>query len=873
MHPNEDEDRPFSAADASAGTTAGAAVLEVAGDSTSSAVTAAGADDDDCSSKKRPIVSSSTAGNQDDAVRQQQSPAKRPKVEGGRQEREQQRQRTPADSNKDDDGAIPNPIVPTLVPDRSSSGGGKLSAAGAGDWVVRDGGCVLIRVPNGYSSSSARKAASFFAARQTPPPPPTKKKKAAAFDLDGTLLLWRVAGWPTRPDQYELWSSTVVRRLRDAIDTEKYDLLVVVSNQGAIRSAVTGKTADKVKGLINWIAAQVDRPLAAVVSTKSNSGYHKPSAKMWTALEKELHAKFDAGSCFFVGDSDGSDSADADEYQKRGVDRQFAENVGMTFYSPGEYFGDSDMSRRKLADRSAWTPYDAPPASALEIRRCLLGRYYFLSSNTWPILIVLCGVQGSGKSTFCSTIVGGNVDSERRWVSYAQDTIGKNGKPGKREAVEIAVRNALVSGKSVVVDRTHIEAVQRSYFVELGRELKVPVHAVVLNPPESVILKRVRSRTDHPGNVEGEKGARLASMFLKRMSLPQYNEGFDLISVASSDAAADALCEQYRGRHRCASVATCGSTTDDNTHAPLLPTMILGTMAVSKSSTREVVASSVRHGFRAIDTAPTYNNEYEIGAAICNSSGDARPFLAVKVPKRATHPAQVRDEVLASFEKLGTKSVGLIMLHWPCDFVEAGTLVSSWKELEKIQSEGMCKYLGVSNFSVDALRSLLPQCRIKPVVNQVERHPLLPQWELLDFCTNVGIALQAHTPLGHGSAVLLENEVVQRIVAERGRSATPAQVLLLWNLQQGVANVVKCSSAEHQREAIRCRLPFSGRTIETDRGDDGTVSPPDPPLLAPSEMKLLDSIGIDASKRHRFVAPPFMYKPGAPYSWANERAL
>jgi diketogulonate reductase-like aldo/keto reductase len=226
---------------------------------------------------------------------------------------------------------------------------------------------------------------------------------------------------------------------------------------------------------------------------------------------------------------------------------------------------------------------------------------------------------------------------------------------------------------------------------------------------------------------------------------------------------------------------------------------------------------------------------------------DTDTFLIVKVPKRATQPSQVRTEVLNSLRKLKRNTADLVLLHWPCDFIQVGTLGAVWKELEQMKSEGYCRNLGVSNFSVGALRTLLPFCKVeRPVVNQVERHPLLPQWELLDFCANNAILLQAHTPLGQGRSKLLEHPTVARIAGNNNWTA--AQVMLQWNLEQGVAVVSKCSSASHLLELAEVASGAS---------------------LMPMQMEELYAVGAQASDQQRFVEPPFMYKAGASYSWGD----
>jgi hypothetical protein len=175
---------------------------------------------------------------------------------------------------------------------------------------------------------------------------------------------------------------------------------------------------------------------------------------MWPVAIQILNKRqpFSVKDSFFVGDS-----ADLNDAQG-GVDLRFAQAVSkehgagsaLSFYSPTEYFGPSDAERRSQS-KSAPPP---PPKEALAARAALLGGYHAEE----PIMLLLCGVQGSGKSTFCNLL----VDTEtKHWVHLSQDTIN-NGKPGKREKVEDESKAALQKGKSVVIDRMHLDQEQRS---------------------------------------------------------------------------------------------------------------------------------------------------------------------------------------------------------------------------------------------------------------------------------------------------------------------------------------------------------------------------------------------------------------------------
>lgn len=221
------------------------------------------------------------------------------------------------------------------------------------------------------------------------------RKKVAGFDLDQTLVQWRCSGWPSRPEHYELWSNSVIPTLQKLHD-EGYKL-VIFSNQGGIRGAFQGKNATRVKMIIDWIASLVDRHLFAICSTKKDGGYHKGNSGMWKVMEETCNGgvKVQPESSFFTGDADGTGENARDqkqhEYQAEGVDKAFAENVGMAFTTPDKFFGKSNADRRKIIS-TIGVP-SILPKNVIATRAALLGGY--LSA---PVLLITVGVQGSGKN-------------------------------------------------------------------------------------------------------------------------------------------------------------------------------------------------------------------------------------------------------------------------------------------------------------------------------------------------------------------------------------------------------------------------------------------------------------------------------------------
>jgi diketogulonate reductase-like aldo/keto reductase len=130
---------------------------------------------------------------------------------------------------------------------------------------------------------------------------------------------------------------------------------------------------------------------------------------------------------------------------------------------------------------------------------------------------------------------------------------------------------------------------------------------------------------------------------------------------------------------------------------------------------------------------------------------------------------------------------------------DATTLTDTWKALESLVDERRCKVIGLSDVNLERLKEVFESARIKPAVLQVESHPYLPEWELLDYCKRNGIVMQAFAALGHGiEPRLIDDPVITRI-AKRVHK-TPAQVLLAWAVQRGTALLTTATNARYIEE-------------------------------------------------------------------------
>ena len=126
-------------------------------------------------------------------------------------------------------------------------------------------------------------------------------------------------------------------------------------------------------------------------------------------------------------------------------------------------------------------------------------------------------------------------------------------------------------------------------------------------------------------------------------------------------------------------------------------------------------------------------------------------------------------------------------------------MIDTWRALEQLVDEGRCKSIGLSDITLLALKEIVAVARIKPAVVQVEAHPYLPEWEMLDYCKEHGIIVLAFAPLGHGMEPnVLDDEVITGIARHLQR--TPAQVLLAWAVQRGAAFLTTSATLSHIRE-------------------------------------------------------------------------
>ena len=209
----------------------------------------------------------------------------------------------------------------------------------------------------------------------------------------------------------------------------------------------------------------------------------------------------------------------------------------------------------------------------------------------------------------------------------------------------------------------------------------------------------------------------------------------------------------------------------------VMPAIGLGVYK-SRSLTQKSVETALEMGYRLIDTAAIYGNEYAVGCAI-RASGIPREelFITSKLWNQDQICGTQREACLASLDRLGLDYLDLYLIHWP-----VGHELESWRIMEQLYTSGRLRTLGVSNFGIPELQQLLRRCEIYPMVNQLEIHPLCQQKELRKFCQENEIQCEAWSPFCRGR--IFAHPTLQHIADKHQRSI--AQIVLRWNNQNNV---------------------------------------------------------------------------------------
>lgn len=252
-----------------------------------------------------------------------------------------------------------------------------------------------------------------------------------------------------------------------------------------------------------------------------------------------------------------------------------------------------------------------------------------------------------------------------------------------------------------------------------------------------------------------------------------------------------------------------------------IPAVGFGTLIPDPLVTRRATKAALEAGFRHLDCAERYRNEEAVGDALREAfkAGTLQRkdlFVTTKLWNTNHRPERVRPAFDGSRRRLQLDEIDCYIIHTPFAFqpgdeqdprdehgrviYDSGvTLAETWGALERLVDEGHCKSIGLSDITLDKLREIVSIARIRPAMVQVESHSYLPEWDLLDFCREHGIVLQAFAALGHAMKPNVLADPVITAIAER-LHRTPAQIALAWAVQRGTAFLTTSTNSRRIQE-------------------------------------------------------------------------
>lgn len=216
-----------------------------------------------------------------------------------------------------------------------------------------------------------------------------------------------------------------------------------------------------------------------------------------------------------------------------------------------------------------------------------------------------------------------------------------------------------------------------------------------------------------------------------------------------------------------------------------IPRLGLGVYKMTdRDEALQAISHALKSGYRHIDTASLYDNEQEVGEAVRHAGIDrSEIFVTTKV----WNSDQGYDQTLRAFEKslklLNMDYLDLYLTHWPVE----ETYVDTYRAIERLYDEKLLRATGVSNHHANHLEKIMATANVAPMMNQVECHPRLAQFELREFCKEHNIAVTSWSPLSRGR--LLEEPSLIRLAEKHGKST--AQIIIRWHLQGDLVVIPK----------------------------------------------------------------------------------
>lgn len=218
----------------------------------------------------------------------------------------------------------------------------------------------------------------------------------------------------------------------------------------------------------------------------------------------------------------------------------------------------------------------------------------------------------------------------------------------------------------------------------------------------------------------------------------------------------------------------------------MMPQIGLGVWQASIDEARQAALKALEVGYRSIDTAAIYENEEGIGQAL-QESAVARDDIFVTTKLWNDDQLNAEEALQTSLKKLQLEQIDLYLMHWPCPAKD--NYVDAWKAMIKLQQQGLTKSIGVCNFQETHLKRLMEETGVRPVINQIELHPMLQQRTLHAWNAMHQIQTESWSPLAQGGKGVFDQKIIKDLAKKYGK--TPAQIVIRWHLDNGLIVIPK----------------------------------------------------------------------------------
>ena len=249
-----------------------------------------------------------------------------------------------------------------------------------------------------------------------------------------------------------------------------------------------------------------------------------------------------------------------------------------------------------------------------------------------------------------------------------------------------------------------------------------------------------------------------------------------------------------------------------------IPKLGLGTWFISNDDVVQAVKDAAKIGYRHIDTAQAYGNESGVGEGIRTCGVNRQEiFVTTKLAAEVKSYKEAVASIDASLKKLGLDYIDLMIIHSPkpwAKFLEDEPYFEgnreAWRALEEAYKEGKLRSIGVSNFEKADMDNILNSCSVKPMVNQVLAHITNTPKELIEYCQEKGVLIEAYSPFGHGE--LFKNEEIKTLADKY--TVSVSQLAIRYCLQLDLLPLPKTANQEHMKSNAEVDFVISEEDME-----------------------------------------------------------